>query len=87
MFFRTAEALLPPIPLYRALLRVHRSLPPEMRTLGDAYVKEEFRRHQQVKEMVQIINFLVSWKHYLEQLQGSGFKGIRLEPTVIEKVR
>lgn len=35
-----ASQLLPPIPLYRRLLRVHRkALPIEMRVMGDEYVK------------------------------------------------
>ncbi|KAK8090029.1 hypothetical protein PG997_004990 [Apiospora hydei] len=42
-------ALLPPIPLYRRLLRAHRHhLPPEMRLLGDEYIKAEFRAHRNV---------------------------------------
>lgn len=42
-------ALLPPIPLYRRLLRAHRKfLPHQMRTLGDEYIKAEFRAHRQV---------------------------------------
>lgn len=31
--------LFPPIPLYRRLLRAHRHLPSDMRSLGDDYVK------------------------------------------------
>ncbi|XP_048730995.2 succinate dehydrogenase assembly factor 3, mitochondrial-like isoform X2 [Ostrea edulis] len=34
--------------LYKAILRLHRSLPLEMRAMGDQYVKDEFRRHKQV---------------------------------------
>jgi len=35
-----ASAMLyPPIPLYRRLLRAHRNLPSDMRSLGDDYVK------------------------------------------------
>ena len=42
-------ALLPPIPLYRRLLRAHRKfLPHEMRMLGDEYIKAEFRAHRKV---------------------------------------
>lgn len=42
-------ALLPPLPLYRRLLRAHRRhLPREMRLLGDEYVKAEFRAHRNV---------------------------------------
>ena len=32
--------------LYKAILRLHRGLHPELRALGDQYVKEEFRRHR-----------------------------------------
>jgi len=49
-------ALLPPIPLYRRLLRAHRKqLPREMRLLGDEYVKSEFRAHRDVENPVHIV--------------------------------
>ncbi len=49
-------ALLPPIPLYRRLLRAHRKhLPLEMRLLGDEYVKSEFRAHRDVENPVHIV--------------------------------
>lgn len=49
-------ALLPPIPLYRRLLRVHRKkLPPQMRLLGDEYVKSEFRAHRNVDNPIHIV--------------------------------
>lgn len=49
-------ALLPPIPLYRRILRVHRKkLPPEMRLLGDEYVKSEFRAHRNVENPIHIV--------------------------------
>lgn len=49
-------ALLPPIPLYRRLLRTHRKhLPREMRLLGDEYVKSEFRAHRNVENPVHIV--------------------------------
>ncbi|KAG8863173.1 acetate non-utilizing protein 9 [Tulasnella sp. 330] len=41
----TSASLLPPIPLYRRLLRAHRLLPLEMRSLGDDYVKAGGFRH------------------------------------------
>uniref|UniRef100_A0ACB8FUP8 Uncharacterized protein n=1 Tax=Sphaerodactylus townsendi TaxID=933632 RepID=A0ACB8FUP8_9SAUR len=34
--------------LYRIILRLHRALPLELKTLGDQYVKDEFRRHKSV---------------------------------------
>lgn len=49
-------ALLPPIPLYRRLLRSHRKcLTKEQRVLGDEYVKHEFRLHQKVENPVHIV--------------------------------
>src|SRR2546423_1650350 len=50
-------ALLPPIPLYRRLLRAHRrKLPRDMRLLGDEYVKSEFRAHQKIDNPVHIVS-------------------------------
>lgn len=49
-------ALLPPIPLYRRLLRAHRKhLPREMRLMGDEYIKSEFRAHKDVENPVHIV--------------------------------
>ncbi|CAE6507914.1 unnamed protein product [Rhizoctonia solani] len=92
---REASAtLLPPIPLLRRLLRVHRSLPTEMRILGDDYVKAEFKRHQKTDNPVHIIGFLSQWKMYLDQMEKQAnsaggyerFTGRRLDPTVFEKM-
>lgn len=50
------KALLPPLELYRRLLRTHRRhLPREMRVLGDEYVKREFRAHQKVENPAQVV--------------------------------
>lgn len=49
-------ALLPPIPLYRRLLRAHRKhLPAEMRLLGDEYIKAEFRAHRKVDNPAHLV--------------------------------
>lgn len=32
--------------LYRRILLLHRALPPDLKALGDQYVKDEFRRHK-----------------------------------------
>ena len=54
----TPPALLPPIPLYRRLLRAHRRrLPPSMRILGDQYVKAEFRAHRGVENPVFVVSY------------------------------
>ncbi|KAI0034548.1 ACN9-domain-containing protein [Vararia minispora EC-137] len=85
-----SATLLPPIPLYRRLLRAHRRLPKEMRGLGDEYVKAEFRRHRKIDNPVWIIGFLSQWKMYLDNLpvgEGEGaFRGRKLDPTVFEKL-
>lgn len=50
-------ALLPPIPLYRRILRTHRKhLPQQMRVLGDEYVKSEFRAHRNIDNPVHIVS-------------------------------
>lgn len=55
-FNAASIALLPPIPLYRRILRTHRKhLPREMRLLGDEYVKSEFRSHKNVENPVHIV--------------------------------
>jgi hypothetical protein len=52
--------LLPPIYLYRRLLRAHRKhLPSEMRLLGDEYIKSEFRAHRDVENPVHLVSFYV----------------------------
>ncbi|KAF9647333.1 ACN9-domain-containing protein [Thelephora ganbajun] len=85
-----SASLLPPIPLYRALLRAHRVLPSEMRSLGDDYVKSEFRKHKDVTNPVYIMGFLTQWKIYLDQLPASPgarvYRGKKLDPTVFEKM-
>ena len=49
-------AILPPLPLYRRLLRAHRQfLPPDMRILGDQYIKSEFRLHKNVENPMHIV--------------------------------
>lgn len=87
---RATATLLPPIKLYRRLLRAHRALDADMRAVGDNYIKDEFKRHAGIDNPLQIVGFLSSWKLYLDQLevqQGKpgGFRGQRLEPRLLEK--
>ncbi|KAJ7577958.1 hypothetical protein C8J56DRAFT_363086 [Mycena floridula] len=86
---RASATLLPPVPLYRQLLRCHRYLPQEMRALGDVYIKAEFRRHRAITNPQHILGFLVQWKIYLDELPreaGAPFVGKKLDPTVFEKM-
>ena len=59
-----------PIELYRGILRAHRSLPPTMRSLGDEYVKAEFRRHRTAQPEF-LDKFLAEWSQYLVQVRGA----------------
>lgn len=54
-----ALALLPPLQLYRRILRVHRKLDPELRILGDSYVKKEFRAHRSAENPLHIVCLIV----------------------------
>lgn len=52
--------------LYRALLKAHKvHLPPEMRQLGDAYVKSEFKLHKKAKPE-HLTSFYREWENYLD---------------------
>ncbi|MCJ1253532.1 acetate non-utilizing protein 9 [Lignoscripta atroalba] len=80
-------ALLPPIPLYRRLLRTHRKfLPGEMRLLGDEYVKSEFRAHRNVENPVHIIGFLTEWQMYAQKIEGDSWLGEKLDSGKIDKM-
>ncbi|KAI0926241.1 hypothetical protein AcV5_008752 [Taiwanofungus camphoratus] len=61
-----------------------------MRSLGDVYVRAEFRRHKEISNKVHIIGFLSQWKNYLDELpvdpKASKFRGKKLDPTVLEKM-
>lgn len=55
--------------LYRSLLRAHaKFLPNEMRELGDAYIKAEFKLHKTVTKPEQLENFFSEWETYLDQI-------------------
>ncbi|ROW11446.1 hypothetical protein VMCG_01407 [Cytospora schulzeri] len=80
-------ALLPPIPLYRRLLRSHRKhLPRQMRLLGDEYVKAEFRAHRNVDNPAHLIGFLTEWQLYAQKIEGDSWVGEKLDPGKIEKM-
>ncbi|KAK3175235.1 hypothetical protein OEA41_002482 [Lepraria neglecta] len=80
-------ALLPPIPLYRRLLRTHRKhLDPRMRLLGDEYVKSEFRAHKNVENPMHIIGFLTEWQMYAQKIEGDEWLGEKLDKGKIDKM-
>ncbi|GAQ42334.1 acetate non-utilizing protein 9 [Aspergillus tubingensis] len=80
-------ALLPPLQLYRRILRVHRKkLDPEMRILGDGYVKSEFRAHRNVDNPLHIIGFLTEWQLYAQKLEGDAWIGEKLDKGKLDKM-
>ncbi|KAJ5773278.1 hypothetical protein N7457_008174 [Penicillium paradoxum] len=81
-----ALALLPPLQLYRRILRVHRKLEPEMRVLGDSYVKNEFRAHRNVENPLHIIGFLTEWQLYAQKVEAEKWKGEKLEQAKLDKL-
>jgi hypothetical protein len=46
--------------LYKTILRLHQSLPNELRELGNQYVRDEFRRHKNAQPEF-VTNFMVEW--------------------------
>ena len=80
-------ALLPPIPLYRRLLRTHRKkLGPEQRIFGDTYLKAEFRRHKDIDNPLHIVGFLTKWQEYGQKLEGDSWKGETLDKSTVDKM-
>ncbi|KAL2879972.1 hypothetical protein SGCOL_004691 [Colletotrichum sp. CLE4] len=80
-------ALLPPIPLYRRLLRAHRKhLPSEMRLLGDEYIKAEFRAHRTVDNPAHLIGFLTEWQLYAQKIEGNSWVGEKIDPVKVAKM-
>ncbi|KAK0263026.1 hypothetical protein LTR91_011281 [Friedmanniomyces endolithicus] len=80
-------ALLPPIPLYRRLLRSHRKhLTPELRVLGDEYIKSEFRAHRDTENPVHIVGFLSEWQRYAQMIEGDSWRGEKMDKTKVDKM-
>ncbi|XP_062956214.1 succinate dehydrogenase assembly factor 3, mitochondrial [Cynocephalus volans] len=59
--------------LYRRLLQLHRALPPDLKALGDQYVKDEFRRHKTVGSD-EAQRFLQEWEMYAAVLWQQAIK-------------
>merc|ERR1712060_165645 len=58
--------------LFRSIMRLHRTkLPAPMRSLGDAYVRKEFRLHYKpdVKDNHRKM-FLSEWGHYVQTISS-----------------
>lgn len=72
---RKVPAILPPLDLYRRILRTHRKrLPDFQRQLGDEYVKLEFHAHKNIDNPLHIVGFLTSWQDYLRAISEDSWK-------------
>lgn len=58
----------PPLVLYKSVLRIHRKIPQALRTMGDIYVKAEFRRHTQADPNTSL-QFLSKWESYVKTIE------------------
>ena len=47
--------------LFKTCLRLHRGLPTQMQIIGDAYVRDEFKRHKAIDNPAQIASFMEAW--------------------------
>ncbi|MFH4974328.1 hypothetical protein AB6A40_001037 [Gnathostoma spinigerum] len=92
--FDATKALKPelfPLVLYKRILRLHYGLPKELKEIGDAYVKEEFRLHKKA-EPGQALVFLKGWTDYCtdlsKQLSQNGIVkgelGKKLDPSMLD---
>ncbi len=68
--------------MYRALLREHRNrLPPQMQSLGNSYLRNEFNLHKNAKDE-HLGPFYKEWEDYLETLRHrSGTLGSHMTVT------
>ena len=48
--------------LYRRLLRLHTELPEDFKRLGVGYIRDEFKRHKDLKDEQNIKQFVNEWQ-------------------------
>ncbi|GFN93092.1 succinate dehydrogenase assembly factor 3, mitochondrial [Plakobranchus ocellatus] len=79
--------------LYKAILKLHRGLPLQMKALGDQYVKEEFRAHKNA-EPPEVAVFMQEWTKYyvtlaqqLSQRKREQIVGENLSPEMLDNFR
>mmetsp|Transcript_545 Transcript_545/g.927 ORF Transcript_545/g.927 Transcript_545/m.927 type:complete len:105 (+) Transcript_545:99-413(+) len=65
----------PPLRLYARILRLHRTkYPSHLRSMGDLYVKKEFRDHRNASpEFVK--TFMTEWTKYADDMEKSALEG------------
>ncbi|KAK5779626.1 Sdh7p PWA37_002806 [Arxiozyma heterogenica] len=85
-FTNMRQTLLPPLKLYRNILRAHRELPELQRALGNEYVKNEFRLHKDIENPLHIVGFLASWQDYLSLINNGAWQTGSLSRETFEKM-
>ena len=79
--------LMQPLNLYRLILRTHRhKLPAHLRAVGDPYVKSEFHLHKTTDNPIHIVGFLTEWQKYVQDLQGDGWRGVKIDKEKVDKM-
>jgi len=68
--------------LYKSCLKLHRGLPHHLKTIGDVYVKDEFKRHK-TADATQTKIFLEAWAKYAITLTKQlGVKGHHMSQPI-----
>lgn len=83
---KAREPLLPPLMLYRRILRAHRLLPELQRSVGDKYVKNEFKLHKSTDNPLHIVGFLTSWQDYLHMITNGEWQEGTLSKSALNKM-
>ncbi|EDK38772.1 hypothetical protein PGUG_02870 [Meyerozyma guilliermondii ATCC 6260] len=84
---RVTDPLLPPLQLYKNILRAHATkLPVELRSLGDQYVKAEFKAHKNIDNPLHIVGFLTQWQDYLKSIDGGSWLNGKLSKQELDKM-
>ncbi|SCU96505.1 LADA_0H01288g1_1 [Lachancea dasiensis] len=83
---RPSTPLLPPLQLYRRILREHQNLPGPQRELGDQYVKNEFKLHKDTSNPLHIVGFLASWQDYLHVITQGQWHEATLSAEILDKL-
>ncbi|XP_059964467.1 succinate dehydrogenase assembly factor 3, mitochondrial isoform X2 [Mesoplodon densirostris] len=71
--------------LYRRILLLHRVLPPDLKALGDQYVKDEFRRHKTVGSD-EAERFLQEWEKTVANIRANSSGEISVQGPLGEGI-
>jgi hypothetical protein len=61
--------------LYYNILKLHRrTLPSRVRSIGDVYLRQEFKHHHEQPQIQFYSQFYNKWEQYYVELSGKGLK-------------